>query len=270
MSLTSAKRNAIWNAILNKNSQKEAKAGDKDETGAYVRLGGGEYQALPTTPKGTSLTDGIENPSAVTNFSNPYGVTRSPNGTSKGCIASGASDVKGNFIDDATSAINGETNVGAATQDEANNEQTQAASDAGIAAAQEALANSKAAKNAGVSRMGSSMIGNTASTKDSSQQAITAANQANNASTQADWLSTQGYLQGLQNNLRNEQKGRPWNIAGAALSGIGAGAQLGAAVSDVNEKQAPSMDISDADLYDKIDKFMDLYKQLQELKGGKE
>ena len=260
------KRRLIWNSILNKNKQKEAKAGDKDETGAYIRMGGGDYQALPTTPKGTSLTDGVENPSAITNFGNPYGVTRSPNGTSKGSISSGAQDVKGNFIDD---AISGETNsVGEATQDEANNEQTQAASDAGIAAAQEALANSKAAKNSGVSRMGSSMIGNTASTKDSNQQAVTAANQANNASTQADWLSTQGYLQGLQNNLNNEQKGRPWNIAGAALSGIGAGAQLGAAISDETEKQAP--DISDADLYDKIDKFMDLYKQLQELKGGKE
>ena len=146
-----------------------------------------------------------------------------------------------------------------------------ASSDAGIAAQQEAVANATNARNAGVSSAGAALVGNTAASKDSTQAQITGANQANKASTQADWLASQGYLQQMQNNYNNEKKGRLWSTIGGTLSGIGSGAQLGNAVSDETEKCTPSeTDISDADLYDKIDKFMDLYKQLQELKGGKE
>lgn len=146
-------------------------------------------------------------------------------------------------------------------------EQQQASTDAAISAAQQNLANSTSARNAGVSRAGSGLVGNSGANMASNQAAILGANQANQASTQADWLATQGYTKALEQQQENANKGKWWNAAGAALTGAGTGAMLGASLSDETEKQAPEP--SDDDLINSMDKVFDLYKQLKELKENK-
>ena len=152
-------------------------------------------------------------------------------------------------------------------------EQQQASTDAAISAAQQNLANSTSARNAGVSRAGSGLVGNSGANMASNQASILGANQANQASTQADWLATQGYTKALEQQQENANKGKWWNAAGAALTGAGTGAMLGASLSDETEKQAPQScsckEPSDDDLINSMGKIFDLYKQLKELKESK-
>lgn len=86
-----------------------------------------------------------------------------------------------------------------------------------------------AARNTGLNRQASSAIG-AYSTPNSGFSSNYSNLQSNKASTAADFLNKMGYVNGLNQQASNLQSGARWNTIGAALSGAGEGAQVGAAL----------------------------------------
>ena len=86
-----------------------------------------------------------------------------------------------------------------------------------------------AARNTGLNRQASSAVG--AYSSPNSGFASNYSNlQSAKASTAADFLNKMGYVNGLNQQASNLQSGAKWNTIGAALSGAGEGAQVGAAL----------------------------------------
>lgn len=109
-------------------------------------------------------------------------------------------------------------------------------------------------RSLGLSRSAAADVGNQTNNYSETQNALQQGLANQFASTQADYLEKQGYVDALQQQAGNLQKGKGLAVTSAVLQGM----------SDENEKVAPDDDT----LLKQVDDYKKLYAKLQQLKGG--
>ena len=132
-----------------------------------------------------------------------------------------------------------------------------------------ASANALQNASAGINRSRAGMLGSNAAqaTQTADTGIYKAAKQQTNT-TNADYLTKMKQADALDTQAKYMQKAVPLATASSALSGAANGLQLGMMTSDENAKEADD-GIDDNKLNEAIAQFKQLYKELQQLKGGK-
>ena len=136
-----------------------------------------------------------------------------------------------------------------------------------------AQANKAANISAGINRSMAGMLGsqNASNNTANTANAMYAGNRSGAASTQSDYLEKMGQAKALDTQAGALSKSAGMAGLAAGLQGAGSGAAVGAALastSDENCKEAPK-EVSTEKLLNMASQFMDLYKELRELKENK-
>lgn len=146
---------------------------------------------------------------------------------------------------------------------EANKVQNAAARTSTEAAQSAAKNTQQAAQSTGIGGARAGVIANKQSAVNYGNQYLqNAPTMRGQASTAvADYLSKIGAAKAAQQDANNAAAGAGWNMAGAMIEGAGKGASTGAVISDERCKEP-----ADNDIFDAVNKYFDLVKQLKELK----
>lgn len=176
--------------------------------------------------------------------------------------------------------FNGNTTAAQKRLDEARSRLTRVsdasqAADASLKAAQlssqqEAAANKTANINAGVNTSAAGMLGSQTASSNSTDTAsnMYSGLRSAQASTQADYLEKMAQADALKQQASNMEKSAGLSAFSGGLQGASTGAAMGATISDENAKE-PEDGLDEDELLTSINKFVELYNELKQLKGEK-